>query len=113
MMAADNGREPTVGRLLGASGLGVAALTLAWTSLESARHEAKTALDVAAQHGSEINGLRDVHRDIWADLARLRAQADIGGRFTQEDGERLEVQIERLRARVERLESRLFVTDTE
>lgn len=105
-MGDSNGRDLPTGRVLGAGGVAAAIGTLLWASLDTARHESATALDVAAQHGQEIQDLRVTHREMWTDLARVRAQAELGGRFTREDGERLEALVIRLRARVERLEQR-------
>ena len=44
----------------------------------------------------------------WMDrLTELQAQLRLGGRFTKEDGEKLELRIERLRGELNRLEDRV------
>ena len=94
------------GKLLGTSGLVIAFSTLMWSQIETARSQANTAVEVAAQHGQELNDLRTAQREIWAEVARLQAQAQVGGRFTSEDGDKLEARLDRLRARIERIEDR-------
>lgn len=92
------------GKNFGIGGVTLAAVTLAWTTIDTARQEARTALQVQAQHGDEFNAIRADIRELVSEHARLRAQLDLGGRFTREDGDRMDARIERLMGRVERME---------
>lgn len=95
-----NGRA---GQILGGGGLGAAVLMAAVWQVDSlrdairvAQKEAETAIQVAAQHGAEFNEVRRSIRELQGEIADLRAQANLGGRFTREDGDRLERWIRRL-----------------
>lgn len=57
--------------------------------IKAVDQNARTALDVVAQHGDEFNQVRRALDDARGERVELQAQMNLGGRFTSDDGERL------------------------
>lgn len=95
-----------IGRWIGGGGALTALLTLAAWQIDTARTEAKSAIQVAVQHGEEFVDVRHRMNNIEARVATNEAQMKIGGRFTRDDGNRLQQQIDAAMARIRELEQR-------
>jgi len=74
----------------------VAFASILWSHMESVKQSAEIAIDVAGQHGQELLAVRQHLEQHAMALAELRAQLNLGGRFTRADGDRLEKRLERL-----------------
>jgi len=81
--------------------------SLLWSHIEAVAQSASIALEVARDHGAELETIRQRHEAITMQLSDLRAQLSIGRRFTGEDGDKLDLRIDRLSDRLDRLEDRI------
>lgn len=97
-----NGRM--IGAWTGAGGVIVAGATLLMSQIDSAKHDAEAAIEVAVQHGEELNTIRSQLNGFIQQVADIRAQMNLGGRFTRADGDRLDARLRRLEERLDRLE---------
>lgn len=78
--------------------------SILWSHIETVKNNANIAIDVAGQHGQELLAVRSQLEQHTMALAELRAQLNLGGRFTRADGDRLEKRLERLDAAIDALE---------
>ena len=102
-MAESNGKGILISSSI-LSGVIVAAGSLLYTQLETTRKDASIALDVVAQHGQEFNEVRADIRELRTAIASATAQLQLGGRFTNVDGDKLRLYIERVEQRLMELE---------
>lgn len=70
--------------------------SLMWSHLETVDKNAEIAIDIARQHGQELLAVRQQLEQHTMALAELRAQHSLGGRFTREDGDRMQKRLDRL-----------------
>ena len=78
-----------------------------WGNIDAAKTAAGVALEVARDHGTELETIRQRHGAITMQLSDLRAQLSLGRRFTAEDGEKIGIRIDRLSSRLDRLDDRI------
>ena len=96
-----------IARWVGGGGAVSALVMLAAWQIDGARQDSKTALSVVAQHGEEFVDIRHRMNLLEARIAENTASMKLGKRFTADDGDRLQRQIDSLRAHLERLEERI------
>ncbi len=99
-----NGKAPIISITSIAAAVLIAFGSLLWTHVGTVGENAKIAIDVARQHGREIQALREAIAQLHREIAGLQAQIALGGRFTREDGDRLENRMDRLQNDVDRVE---------
>lgn len=106
-MAEVNGKTVGISVTAVASSVLVAFGSLVWSHVSTVRKSAEIALQVAKDHGTELEAIRAKDEQIVMKLAELSAQISLGGRFTSQDGDRLRAQMDRIQAEVDRLVGRL------
>jgi len=107
-MAESTGNGKTIGISATIAGsLIFAAGTVVWKHIDAVATSASIALQVARDHGTELETIRQRHEAVTMQMADLRAQLSLGRRFTSEDGEKLQRMIDRLSGRVDRIDDRI------
>lgn len=92
------------GRTVGVSGLSGGLVIAAVSMFNTLQKDVGIAIDVAKQHGQEFVDVRSDIREVEKTLAELTAKMNLGGRFTRDDGDRLQLHVEALRNRVDSVE---------